>query len=236
MKVEHHLDALAHDFILFCDDVQRIGAWRDLFAHGPPVSALTVSPSESSLDSIAEALKAVLLRRNGGSGELRFWIFLADGYWQDDTRLARYRKIWRYLDQQGIHWPDSLRGPEVEVRSTLGVRYVTTALVTHASFREATTMMFRQGSTTFMLISEEEFLSEASVLELFEAAFSASNNGYPETHLNWGRLIQRRASRGDVIIKRSGFFDALAWSIDLIAQPGIMKPFVDATEGNSREI
>ncbi len=234
---QYHADALANDFALFCDDVRQIAIWRDLFAHGPPVSGLTITPSQGSLESIVEASRSVLLAGHHPRAGSHLWMFLADGPWQDDTRLANYWKIWRYLRREGIAWPESQKGPEIVSRSGSCVRYASTGLVDSTNFGPAMTIAFRRLCASFMLVSADDFLSEPGVLGLFNTAFSRLTDGSAETHVDWGRLIQFRAARGDVIIKRAGLFDEFAWSLDLFARPDVLEQFCKhgMEKGTSRE-
>lgn len=225
LTTQYHSDALANDFALFCDDVRRIAAWRGLFAHGPPISALTINPSEGSLESIAEASKSILLARHGRHVGPHLWMFVADGPWQDDTRVASYWKLWRYLGREGIIWPESQRGAEIAAHSPNRIRYASTGLVDGTTFDAAMAIPFRRLCTSFMLVSADDFLSEASVFSLFETAFPRLADGSPETHVDWGRLIQFRAARGDIIIKRAGLFDEFAWSVDLFARTDVLEQF-----------
>lgn len=223
LTTQYHPDALANDFALFCDDVRRIEGWRDLFSQGPPVSAMTIVPNEASLESIVEASRSILFANHGRNVESIIWVFLADGPWQDNTRLTNYWKIWRYLEQEGIDWPEDRKGPEIAFRSANHIRYATTGVVNSDNFGVAMTIMFQLVSTSFMLISSDSLASKSSIQRLFDSAFSRLDDGIAETHVDWGRLIKLRAIQGDVIIKRAGLFDESAWSLDLFARPDVLE-------------
>ena len=222
---QYHRDALANEFTLFCDDIRRVDSWKEVFSQGPAVSALTVKPNERSLHGTIEASQDVLIKGRSGVPDYRMWLFLTSQSWQDDTRLASYWKIWKGLSREGIAWPEALRGPEHAVRAPRRVRYTTTALVTDVEFRDAMTILFQISLDSFILISASDFLSESSVSELFDSAFSVLDDGHHETRVNWGRLIQSRASQDDVIIKRASLFDEFAWSVDIFARPDVLERF-----------
>jgi hypothetical protein len=180
-------------------------------------------PSERSLLGIVEASRPLILRRHNDASSVRLWIFLTDSAWQDDTRLSDYWRLWKRLAKNGMGWPESQRSPEFTVHSPHCVRFAATALVSDTTLGEAMEIMFRSGCTAFMLISGDDLLCDSGVAGLFDNAFSTSTEGRPETDPNWGRLIQSRLTRNDVIVKRSGLFEELMWSIDLFAQPATLK-------------
>jgi hypothetical protein len=220
--IRYHSDALADDFVLFCDDVRRIDAWRKLFADGLAISAMTIKPSDSSLRGTIEASRDILIGRRATPPNSRLWMFLTSPSWQEDTRLTNYWGIWKRLGRNGVTWPEAFRGPEIAVRAPHGVRYVTAGLVGDAEFSKAVTILFQNLVASFLVISADNLLSKSSILTLFDSSFSVVTDGNYETNLNWGRLIHARALQGDVIAKRASLFDEFAWSLDLFARPDIL--------------
>ena len=217
---DYHPDALANDFLLFGGDIRQTEGWRELFAKGPPLSAITMKPAEESLDSVNKALAEIVVKRNTVVPSSRLWLFVTHGCWQNDTRIVDYWKMWKYLGRQKIDWPESDRGAEIAIRSPRRVRYATTALVTDATLRNAGHIMFNEFATSFLLMSESDFPSESSVHGLFDASFSMSRDGYHETYADWGRLLKCMAEQGNVIVKRAGLFDEFAWSLDTLRTAG----------------
>lgn len=168
----------------------------------------------------AEQVKLLLFSSAARRQAYRVWLFVAYAFWEADSRIVRYRKLWKTMPRELVDCNFHL-SPEVLFESKEGVRYAGVALVTSDRFLEATRMLLARDSFALIMSKREGMDTEPRIRELFEAAFPIGKHGNVGP-VDWQHLAEKLCPLSDVVIKAGGHFDDREAYIDLILSPETM--------------
>ncbi len=144
----------------------------------------------------------------------KIWLFASHGPWQPNSVMVNHNKLWKSFPSK---WTldNFLLSREVMLESSEGIRFAGVAEVSKNSFLTPIQIL-RSESSCAIIASKRDYVdSERGVVHLFNSAFP-TNNGVPQTRIDWLSLALDCCSLEDVVVRVSGSWDEREASLDLI--------------------
>lgn len=207
------------------DDAREEAAIRQLFAALPQISALRVvckelelpRDSEEMIHVCTEAARLLIFQQGVSLKGYIPWLLIAQGFWEPDNRITRYRRLWRRLDQ--CYGAKTLRrGPEIEIASSEGLRYAVVTELTTENFFVGSAILRVNSASGLTLTQLSEIETEDGLKSLFDAAFLKEDKSY--THrVSWARFVARRCPMGEIVVKAGGSWDERKYYLEFFGLP-----------------
>ncbi len=160
-----------------------------------------------------------------GFHDYDFWLVVAHGPWQPDTRITRYRKLWKSNRQLVPFRNLTNRSDEILIESDAGLRYAGMVELDDNTFGQAIELL-RTDSACFILASNRSQVHSAdSLVNMISLAFPNDDSGMKSTSVDWLNVAASLCARGDFVVRVSGLFDDPEATIDLIFSSEVLPDF-----------
>ncbi len=132
----------------------------------------------------------------------KLYLFLCDSWWVPDTRITRYKRLWKSFPKEWQINELSL-GEEVMITSSEGVRFYGVAEVTASDFTKATYILIRRNPYFMILTQRKDINTEIELTRIFNFTYPPKNNigNVAGESINWLNLSCNLCPLGDIIIK-----------------------------------
>jgi hypothetical protein len=206
-------------------DLREEGEIKELFASLPRLSALRLICKELSLARDSEAMiractekaRLLIFQETVTSKGYKPWLFMAHGFWKPNTRITRYKKLWKEIEQRyGI---DIFRySVEVEIASPDGLRYATVTELFPENFFVGATILRKNADSILLLTQRQDIETRGEVKVLFDAAYLKADQSY-DSSVSWARFVAQRCLLGEIVVSAGGSWDEQAYYWEFYGLP-----------------
>jgi hypothetical protein len=208
-------DVRSNDFAWFIDDVKRLDQWKSQFDQKPQISGVRyqAAKAEYDIDVVERASRAITTRlRDSDEG---IWLFVAHRPWQPNSRVINHRRLWRHPSLKVHLWASTQERFELRLSRPSEVRFASCCGVPSQHLSDAINLCLHSDLAICLVTSTGNLANEDAVRSLFRRSFPDDRLGEPTTYVNWGNVILDFALDKALIVRQSGNFDELRWSIDV---------------------
>lgn len=145
------------------------------------------------------------------------WLFIIEPDWKPDTRINRYKQLWRTYSPQSL--ANLVLGSEVLFASSEGLRYAGLAEIPRSHLIEGIELT---SQCSAIIITKREINSTAGIEELYRLAFSYQNSTSLSI-IDWMMLASSLCPKGDLVIRAGADDYSKQWYIDLFASSEIIR-------------
>lgn len=123
------------------------------------------------------------------------WLFVGDSVWQDDTRITRYKKLWKRLEQRGFRVVEATRYEEQLAEQGGHIKYFGSAMISIRSIASAVKIMDEEKASYIVVLPKH-----VSPSHILSTGWGAGQGFDPD-------LLKEIVSLDGLLFKAIGEFD-----------------------------